>query len=226
MKQALKWISNLVILAAGLSLCPCAFGKQQSNVEVKGDSLRQLQELRSQNVKRLGELDRALAKKFEDASLTNFEEEVETLKAERHEYDLRQEFLNRLIFQLDTKFAGGDLRGFLERALVEMAKVDATSTAVSGDGLWKFLKYSADAIHRLPEQKENILAFLEGYMNLSVTNPVLPEQYLATRNYTNGSKSEQGNPMSRDEVGAIADKRLSQDLQVKPDAAAPLSEKR
>lgn len=209
-----RLISNLVTITSALCVGWTAFAKEATQVEVKGDSLRHLQELRTQNVKHLSDLDSAIAKKFEDTKLNNFEEEVQSLKAERQEYSLRQEFLNRLIFQLDTKYSGGDLRAFLERALVEMAKIDATSTATAGEGLWKFLKYSADAIHRLPEQKENILAFLEGYMNLSVMNPVLPEQYLASRNYTNGLKSEQGNPMNRDEVGAVADQRLKKDAPV------------
>jgi hypothetical protein len=210
MTNALQVFSKVAVLTVALGLGLNCFAKEANNVEVKGDSLRHLQELRVQNVKRLTELDQAIAKKFEDTKMNNFEEDVQKLKADRQEYSMRQEFLNRLIFQLDTKYAGGDLRAFLEHALVDMAKIDATSTAAAGEGLWKFMKYSADAIHRLPEQKENILAFLEGYMNLSVSNPISPEQYLATRNYTNGSKSEQGNPMSREEVGAIAAQRLQQ----------------
>ena len=202
------------MMASSLSMQAMA-----KDMETKSDSLHQLQELRNQNVKRLQELDSALAKKFEDPKMQNLEEEVETLKAEKSEHILRQEFLDRLIFQLDTKYTGGDLRAFLEHALIEMAKVDATSTASNTVGLWKFLKYSADAIHRLPEQKENILAFLEGYMNLSISNPVLPEEYLAARNYTNGSKSEQGKPMSRDEVGEIVERRLN----IKPVVPKPSS---
>jgi hypothetical protein len=221
MTKTLKVLSKVVVLAAALGLGVNCLAKEAASVEVKGDSLRHLQELRVQNVKRLTELDQAINKKFEDTKLNNFEEDVQTLKAERQEYSMRQEFLNRLIFQLDTKYSGGDLRAFLERALVEMAKVDAISTATAGDGLWKFLKYSADAIHRLPEQKENILAFLEGYMNLSVSNPILPEQYLASRNYTNGIKSEQGNPMNRDEVGAIAAQRVQQQANAAAVQAVP-----
>lgn len=210
MRNSLNCFIKTLLLTGSISLGLSATAKETSTLEVKGDSLRQLQELRTQNVKRLTELDSALNKKFEDTKTVNLEADVENLRAEKHEHVLRQEFLDRLIFQLDTKYSGGDLRAFLERVLVDMAKVDATSTATAGDGLWKFLKYSADAIHRLPEQKENILAFLEGYMNLSVSDPVLPEDYLATRNYTNGSKSESGRPLGRDEVGEIAERRLQQ----------------
>jgi hypothetical protein len=151
---------------------------EKSPVETKKDSLHQLQELRNTNVKRLENIDRALDRKIEDTATTNLENEVAVLKAEKHEHLLRQEFLDRLIFQIDTKYTGGDLRLFLEQALLSMAKVDAASSASAGDGIWKFLKYSADAIHRLPEQKENILSFLEGYMNHSVANPIRPDEYL------------------------------------------------
>ncbi|NJM10278.1 MAG: hypothetical protein HC883_05305 [Bdellovibrionaceae bacterium] len=47
-------------------------------------------------------------------------------------------------------------------------------------------------------------------MNRSVANPIRPEDYLNSRNYTNGSKSESGKPLSRDEVGAVADRRLQE----------------
>lgn len=203
---------------AGLVLLSCTcWCKETTNFEVKSDSLHQLQELRNQNVKRLKDIDQALNKKIEDDRSLNLVNEVEILKAEKHEHILRQEFLDRLIFQVDTKFAGGDLRAFLEKALVDMAKIDATSSVTSADGLWKFLKYSAEAIRRLPEQKENILAFLEGYMNRSVSNPTSPEEYLASRNYTNGAKSESGHPLNRDEVGAIADRTLqSPNMQANP----------
>jgi hypothetical protein len=178
-----------------------------STTELKSDSLHQLQELRTQNVKRLTEIDSALGKRIDSPQAQDLESDIEILKAEKQEHVLRQEFLDRLIFQIDTKFTGGDLRAFLEHALLDMAKVDATQ-ASRGEGLWRFLKYTADAIHRLPEQKENILAFIEGYMNRSVSNPMPPQDYLNTRNYTNGSRSEAARPLSRDEVGAIADRRI------------------
>lgn len=205
----MQTLFKIVLALTLFSLSSRSWSAEPSTIEIKGDSLRQLQELRKKNVKRLAELDSTLAKKIEDTKAVEVESEVRRLRHEKQEHLLRQEFLDRLIFQLDTKFSGGDLRAFLERALVEMAKIDAAS-ASSSEGLWKFLKYSADAIHRLPEQKENVLAFLENYMNMSISNPVLPEKFLATRNYSNGSRSESGSPMERDQVGDFAEKRLSQ----------------
>lgn len=198
-------ISILTLISLTLALP--AGAKQVSPVELKSDSLHYLQGLRSSNIKRLQEIDQTLEKRVEETPDTSLEREVSVLKADKREHMLRQEFLDRLIFQIDTKFSGGDLRAFLERALVDMAKVDAVSSQAD-TGLWKFLKYASDAIHRLPEQEQNTLPFIEGYMNRSVSNPIRPEDYLATRNYTNGVTSESGSPLERDEVGAYADRRL------------------
>ncbi len=190
-------------------ICPFAWAK----MDVKSDTLLYLQGLRNHNVQRLREIDQSLSAKMDELQNASLENEVDALKQARREYSLRQEFLDRLIFQVDTKFRDGDLRIFFERALVDMAKVDLASRAESD--LWKFLKYAADALRRLPDQKENILAFIEGYMNRSVSHPIRPEDYLSSRNYTNGVKSETGSPLSREEVGAIADRRLLE-MQSKP----------
>jgi hypothetical protein len=201
--------SRIASLTLVVSMCFSAYAKDEPAREVKADTLRYLQDMRTQNVNRLKEIDATLLKKIEDAQPAQIEKDVTTLKTAKREHLLRQEFLDRLIFQVDTKFAGGDLRAFLERSLTDMAKVDAVSSQVD-TGLWKFLKFAADAVRKLPEQKENIISFLEGYMNRSVTNPIKPEDYLSSRNYTNGSASESGSPIDREDVGAFADRRLEE----------------
>lgn len=197
-----------VLMLLALTTVTPAYAAERSGIEVKAAALRDLQELRNENTKRLREIDQTMNRKIEEGG-ANLEKEVGDLRDTRREYMARLEFLNRLIFQVDTKFGGGDLRAFLERSLTDMAKVDAVSSNAE-TGLWKFMKYTADALRRLPEQKENILSFIEGYMTRSVTNPIRPEEYLSTRNYTNGAKSEEGSPLGRDEVGAIADRRLQE----------------
>lgn len=188
----------------------CLWAKPAPNrLQTKSEALLHLRELRSQNVKRLKDIDDSLRNQIENSPVTALELEVTRLKTARKEYALRQEFLDRLIFQIDTKYTEGDLRAFLERSLTDMAKVDATSST-EDTGLWKFMKFAAEAIHRLPEQKENILFFLEGYMNRSIANPIRPEDFLTTRNYSNGATSESGKPMSREQAGDLADSRLKE----------------
>jgi hypothetical protein len=200
---------NTVILIAAFLFTSGAFARDNS-LQDKSESLHYLQDLRNRESKRLREINETLSQKMDEQPTESLDQEMFSLKTQQKEHQLRQEFLDRLIFQIDTKFGGGDLRAFLERVLIDMAKVDAVSSAQSENGLWKFLKYSADAIRRLPEQKENILAFLEGYMNRSVANPVPPQDYLAARNYTNGVVSDSGRPLTREDAGSVADRRLQE----------------
>jgi hypothetical protein len=201
-------IAKNLILALVLSCTSLAMAKEASG-DPKTEALKSLQGMRNENVSRLKDIDRALSKKIEEGKPGNVEKEVSTLRTARKEHMLRQDFLDRLILQIDKNFRGGDLRQFLQIALTEMAKTDAMGTN-SEASLWKFLKYAAEAIGSIPERKENIIAFLEGYMNRSVSDPIKPQDYLNSRNYTNGSMSEQGNPMKREEVGDVADQRLQE----------------
>lgn len=198
---------SLLLVACSLGLCTASAADRPSSnsgKEVKTESLKFLQDLRIENAKRLKDVDESLRKEVEVGS-TDLAKDVSTLKAEQREHRLRQDFLDRLIFQIDTHFNGTDLRAFLEPALKEMAKIDAVS---SDSGLYVFMRYAAEAVNKLPEQKENILSFLEGYMRGSVSNPIPPKEFLASRNYSNGSQSESGEPLNREDVGAIADRRL------------------
>lgn len=207
------YIASILSLVVTLLVSGQAMAKEGPAAEVKRETLLYLQDLRVQNVKRLKDIDATLSRKIEDTPPAMLEKEVSSLKVAQREHKLRQEFLDRLIFQIDTKFAGGDLRLFLERALTEMAKIDAVSSTVD-TGLWKFLKFAADAVQKLPERKENILSFLEGYMNRSVANPIKPEDYLNSRNYSNGTRSESGAPIDRETVGEFADQRM---LELQPE---------
>ncbi|MGE3760176.1 MAG: hypothetical protein AB7H97_20595 [Pseudobdellovibrionaceae bacterium] len=201
-------IAQNLILALVLSCTSFAMAKEASG-DPKTEALQSLQGMRSENVNRLKDIDRALSKRIEEGRPGNVEKEVSTLRTARKEHVLRQDFLDRLILQIDKNFRGGDLRQFLQVALTEMAKTDAMGPN-SEASLWKFLKYAAEAIGSIPERKENIIAFLEGYMNRSVSDPIKPQDYLNSRNYTNGSMSEQGHPMKSEEVGDVADQRLQE----------------
>lgn len=223
--MSLKGAIFAVIFALSFPLQTWA--KDGSILQLKADTLRYLQDIRSQNVKRLREIDKTLEQKIEIAKPIDIEQDVRSLRVQKQEHMLRQEFLDRLIFQVDTKFVGGDLRKFFEVTLTEMAKIDAVTSSVD-TGLWKFMKFAADAVRRLPEQKENIVSFIEGYMNRSISNPARPEDYLNSRNYTNGAASEAGSPLSREEVGAVADRRIREvskdetDKAIAPPASATL----
>ena len=208
-----------ILVLLGLSLPALARDNRGAN-QVKSDTLRALQEMRAVNIKRLQDIDETIRARIEDSTAANIENEIGRLKVAKREHALRQEFLDRLIFQVDTKFVGGDLRQFLERALTEMSKTDALSPTQAD--LWKFLKFAAEAVRRLPEQRENIITYLEGYMNRSVANPIRPEDYLNSRNYSNGSTSESGRPSTPEEAGDFAEIRLQEMDEVKTPPAPPV----
>lgn len=203
--QVLKPNRFEAILAV-FALMAMTLGFEPCRAEAKSESLQYLQQLRTQNVKRLEEIDRTLRTTVANVASADLDRSVNTLRATKREHILREELLNRLIFQIDTRYGGGDMREFLASALNSMAAVDATS--LNETGLLKFLKYCSEAVQKIPEKNENILAFVEGYMSRSVSNPILPQDYLAQRNYTNGSQSESGSPLSPEEAGAMADQRL------------------
>lgn len=209
-------LSAILLMISGLSFfAAVATATENSSIpQVKSESLRFLQELRSENNKKLNEIDDNLDKEADDRDGSPFDETA--LKNAQQEHRMRQQFLDRLIFQIDTKFRGGDLRNFLEVSLTEMTKSDPT--APSESALTRFLSYVAEAIHALPEKKENILSFVEEYMNRSVANPVPPKEYLASRNYTDGMHSESGAGLERSEAGAYAERRLSERPNIEPAA--------
>lgn len=217
----MRWTApTWLLINLALSLCIAfkAGAAQRAISDSKNESVRFLRDLRNANFNRLQDIQDSINKRMTEGSLRSLESDVLSLKATQQEHLLRIEFLNRLINQVDGHFGGGDLRAFLERELPKMATTEVLST--NGDrSLWKFMRYAADAIHRIPERNENVLAFLEGYMNRSITNPVDPKDYLNMRNYTNGAKSEAGAPLSREDVGAFADRRLQENPTLNVDAS-------
>jgi hypothetical protein len=214
----IRQLCKALILASTLGRMAHA-AETPSTLQVKGDSLAYLQNMREVNVKRLQEIDQSLRTKM---SADNVDDAlIQNLREQRHEHLLRQEFLGRLIFQVDTRYNGGDLRMFLRSSLREMALNDVTANNADELSLWKFMKNAAEALAGTADKREDVLAFLDGYMQRSVTNPANPKLYLSARNYTNGLQNDSGHPMRADLAGAIADKRtreakVSVDAKVNP----------
>ena len=200
----IRHLCKALILTSTLGqLCHAA--DSSSTLQIKGDSLAYLQNMREGNVKRLRDIDQSLRTKMGEENADDAQ--IQALRDQRHEHLLRQEFLGRLIFQVDTRYSGGDLRLFLRSSLREMALTDVTSSNADEQSLWKFMKYASEALAGAAEKREDVLAFLDGYMQRSVSHPVPPKAYLSARNYTNGLQNDSGRPMRADLAGAIADRR-------------------
>ena len=173
--------------------------------QTKGEALVYLQTMRENNVKRLRDIDQALRTKVGDEATADAD--IVALRSDRHEHLLRQEFLGRLIFQVDTRYAGGDMRLFLQQTLRDLARTDVIAGNDDDQSLWKFMKYAAEVLAGATEKREDALAFLDGYMQRSVSRPVAPKVFLASLNYSNGLRAEAGHPLRADLAGAIADQR-------------------
>lgn len=136
--------------------------------------------------------------------------QLEKLTQRRNELLARRDLVDRLIFAVDTKWQDQPVKVFFENEVLNLALAEMSS-ASSPSRLWKFLTYLSIAIREIPEPQEDILAFIEGYMNFSgVLEPVSPTTFLDSRNYTNGAVSTSAQPVPRDKVGAHVDKRLEE----------------
>jgi hypothetical protein len=204
-------ISSVAVLTLGLL---CAFPCLAQNVEskslaLKADILNKARGMRAQNGSRIKDINQRLTQIVEESQAANLDEDVNRLKTTLKEHLERQEFWDRVIFQIDTRFVGGDIREFLQSRLVEMAKVEASSP--SSENLWKVFRYTADVLKSLPERKDDVIAVIEGYVrSTNPADPANPSTYLSQQNYTNGTHSETARTMSKEEVGELAERRLQQ----------------
>ncbi len=151
-----------------------------------------------------------------ESVLTNLPERLGDIQRHRDELRLRSDFLNQLAVQLENKWNAQSLNQFLEQILFEMALNELTNPSnheASSDPLrrrvWLFYTYLSIAIREIPDPREDTLAFLSGYMEFSsIQSPKSPLEFLDSRNYTNGSISQAAQPVQRDQLGALVEKRL------------------
>ena len=128
----------------------------------------------------------------------------------RAEYNARREFLDRLISIVDTKWSGQALRDFLSGQLLDMALTEFTAPSTDGkEGL--FLVYLSIAVRELAEPKENLIGFVEDYMNFaSILDAKTPTEFLGNRSYTNGVLSYTAKSVDRAKLGEMVEKQLSE----------------
>ncbi len=191
------------------------------------EALGYLLSLKEQNGQKLIEIDRTMKESLSPKTpeqLERAEAEVNRLGDLREEYLLRQNFLDRLIFQVDTHYRGGDLKAFLKQRTKVLAEIEVKSTD-SDRSLWKFLTYLSLALNQTPEKDEDVLEFIEGYMKASgIRNPIPPTEYLAKRNYTNGTEAMMAAKVSKENLGELVEKQLSLLDQKRPTGSIELNQ--
>lgn len=143
-----------------------------------------------------------------DQRIKSIGEELTALKTRHAEVIARRDFINQLIFAVDTKWSSQPMKAFMEHQLLDMADNDLSDPRSQGR-MWKFLTYLSIAIREIPDPREDLLAFIEGYMNYSsVLDPKTPTEFIANHDYTNGTMSVAAQPQSKDRIGDGIEKKL------------------
>lgn len=141
--------------------------------------------------------------------LKQTEIELLALIEKQSETQLRLDFFDRLSFQIESKLKDQDLRSFLIQVLSEMS----SSETLSADGntnLSKFLKYLSNAMQSVPEPNENLINFIEIYVEVStISHPIPPEQFVNLRHYSNGRISLTSKPVTSEEVGDLTEEQIN-----------------
>lgn len=189
----------------------------------KEELILRLRDLQSQQLQALNDIDGRLRKTFDDSTSINFKvvekttarrltvltDSLEVLNDRRAELIARRTFIDQLILQIDSKWTQQPLQSFLEHQLLEMARTDLIDTTGSEPRLWKFFTYLSVVIREIPEPREDLLSFIEGYMNFSsVLAPKSPLEFLASRNYSNGGVSISAQPATHEGAGDGLEKKL------------------
>ncbi|MBK7842878.1 MAG: hypothetical protein IPJ71_04165 [Bdellovibrionales bacterium] len=106
--------------------------------------------------------------------LKQTELELLALIEKQSETQLRLDFFDRLSFQIESKLKDQDLRSFLIQVLSEMSSSE-TLSADENTSLSRFLKYLSKALQSVPEPTENLINFIEIYVEVStISHPIPP----------------------------------------------------
>lgn len=200
-------LRRISLLHAALFLC---LGQNAHCATSGSDALNYLKDVLKQNREQLDQVDgnfKKLLNRPINGNITR-EGQIKKVSDERHELVLRQEFLDRLVFRIDSRYLGGDLQQFLVTQLNDMVVVEA-SDAQGDTSLWKFMTSLASALHDQVERSENLAYFIEGYMKFSsISKPIRPDEYVKVRSYSNGQDSYSARPVAKENLGEIVERRL------------------
>jgi len=125
--------------------------------------------------------------------------QISSLKTRMEEQKQRLYLLDRIIFQVDSKFSpGSNLKAFMEQQLLDMAYTEFLGNGVT----WRFCIYLSVAIRELYNPHEDLVGFVEGYINFStIETPRTPFEFVREGNYSNGAEVMSANPLPQDQVG-------------------------
>ena len=142
--------------------------------------------------------------------MSRLQESMEALEKRRRESIERSQFIDRLVFAVDTKWGQGTFKIFLERALLDIAAAEMNQTdSKAPSSLWKFATYLSVAVRELAEPREDLVAFVDNYMDFSsVLDPKPPTAFSQARSYTNGFTSQAAKRTNREDLGDGIEKKV------------------
>jgi hypothetical protein len=208
----------------------------------KADFLKRLRDLQGRLTLEIQGLDKAVRKRLQESTSVNLRSDdaqladrrivrlgdhLDELADRRSEFGARREFVDTLIFLIDSKWTSQPLAQFLEHQLLDMAVTEMTDRK-SENRLWKFMTYLSITIRETHDPREDVLNIIESYIGYSgVLDPRSPAEFIASRSYTNGSLSYTAKPVDKEKIGDEVEKRLKELEKLQPkarEAAEPASE--
>jgi hypothetical protein len=121
------------------------------------------------------------------------------------ERDLRLQLVDRLSFQVDTKYSEQNFHQFLIDISNDIALTEnMSSNRVLGSQAELFRNLST-SLQEVLEPSENILSFLRSFVEFSgVKNPKSVDSFADSRSYTNGYEMQSAEPITLDEAARLA----------------------
>ncbi|CAN5645394.1 hypothetical protein BH10BDE1_BH10BDE1_11840 [soil metagenome] len=197
-KQLVGSIAVTCLLACGVALTPAWASAETSKPTV----LRQLNEWRgrviaddekaSSEQKKLvlklsqisfkRDLRDALASQIAERDLESPLNDIGRIDDDRVEFEARRRIVDQMIFAIDTKWSGSDLRSFLESLMLDLAITDLSEPGQGG--WWKFLIQASISLRETAEPGADPVKFLEAYMvDSGVLEPKSALDLMKSRNY-------------------------------------------
>jgi hypothetical protein len=139
------------------------------------------------------------------------------------EKDLRQQFVSRLLFQVERKYSETDLRKFMIDIVEDMEATDNLRANQSYGGLGPFLASLQEALTEVIEPHEDVIEFLREFTHFSsISSPQSLDAFAETRNYSDGREMEKASPMDADIAAESVAERLTAEAAEANRIALPL----
>lgn len=197
-------------------MTPSVANKRQVITKLKAIQSKQIQMINEIDDKLKGKLKDTQSLKVTDDTvaselrMTRLEESMELFDLKRREALERSQFIDRLVFAVDTKWTKDSLKIFLEKTLLDIASAEMNQTdSKSSNSIWKFATYMSIAIRELSEPREDLISFVDNYMEFStVLTPKAPTAFSQARSYTNGVSSQAAKVLNKENLGDGVEKKI------------------